>query len=255
MKISIITISFNSEATIEETIKSVIHQNYLDLEYIIIDGGSTDKTIEIINKYKNNIACFISEPDKGIADAFNKGIKRATGEIIGIINSDDKLFNNALNVVKNNFHVDSDILYGNLLILGKESRSLSIKYPKNNIEVIKYEMINTIYHPSTFIRKNAYVKYGLYDINCKSAMDWELLLRMYVSGAKFQYCNSTLACFRLGGFSGNDNGLGLKEGREFCKKYKGNIVAIYYFYYKNELKRRVWINLNKAELLKKFLLK
>ena len=96
MKISIITITYNSEKTIEETVKSVIDQDYPDVEYIIVDGQSKDCTLQIIEKYSSHISTLISEPDRGICDAFNKGIANATGEIIGIINSDDMLLPGAI---------------------------------------------------------------------------------------------------------------------------------------------------------------
>ena len=98
-KISIVTITFNSESTVEDTIKSVVSQDYPNLEYIIIDGGSKDGTLEIVDRYRDRIAKVVSEPDKGISDAFNKGIRNATGDIIGIINSDDILLPGALSAV------------------------------------------------------------------------------------------------------------------------------------------------------------
>ena len=101
-KISIITITFNSEKTLEETIESVLSQNYPNLEYLIIDGGSSDGTLEIVKRYKDKIDFVISEPDRGISDAFNKGIRYATGEIVGIINSDDLLLPDALHKVAEN---------------------------------------------------------------------------------------------------------------------------------------------------------
>ena len=101
-RISVITITYNSAATIEETIRSVTMQDYPDLEYVIIDGGSTDGTLDVVQKYKDRIQVVVSEPDKGISDAFNKGVDRATGEIIGIINSDDILLPGALQEVARN---------------------------------------------------------------------------------------------------------------------------------------------------------
>ncbi len=116
MKISVITVCFNSEKTIARTIESVINQHYSDLEYIIIDGGSKDKTVEIINKYRNELSYFISEPDQGISDAFNKGIRVATGDIIGIINSDDWYENGIFKLVNEMFlqNKEIDVLVGAL---------------------------------------------------------------------------------------------------------------------------------------------
>ena len=113
-KISIVTITFNSENTVEETIKSVISQDYSNLEYIIIDGASTDRTLEVVNKYRDRIARIVSEPDKGISDAFNKGIRYATGDVIGIINSDDILLPGALQAVAAAYEEGVGVYRGNI---------------------------------------------------------------------------------------------------------------------------------------------
>ena len=116
MKLSIITVSYNSAATIEDTIQSVLSQDYKNIEYIIIDGGSKDKTCAIIDRYIDKIAVFISEPDCGIYDAMNKGLKNATGDVIGILNSDDFYANEqVLSQVMNTFSEDTDAVYANLV--------------------------------------------------------------------------------------------------------------------------------------------
>ena len=157
MKISVITVSLNSALTIEETIKSVISQkNKNEIEYIIIDGGSTDKTIEIINNYKSDIDFFLSENDKGIFDAINKGIKYSTGDIISILHSDDIFFNNqTIDSVVKYFNVNDklDCLIGNTLILKKNSNKIHRKYSS---KFFKKWMLRFGYsppHPSTFIKK------------------------------------------------------------------------------------------------------
>ena len=197
-KISIITISLNSGRTIERTIVSVKEQAYENLEYIIIDGGSTDNTLEIIKQYSNIITYWKSEPDKGISDAFNKGVKMASGEIIGIINSDDGLMPGALNMLAENYDSKVDIYVGKL-----ESRDVEngIKYTTNPPEDYTYMTDSHISHPSTFISKRAYEKYGLYDENCKTAMDYELLLRMKKRGAKVKRIDAPLAFFTMGGIT------------------------------------------------------
>lgn len=198
-KISIITVSYNSEKTIEETILSVIKQNYSNLEYIIIDGGSTDNTLNIINKYKTKINKIISESDNGISDAFNKGIREATGDIIGIINSDDMLNINTLNELNKVVELEPnyDVYYGNGIIFSEKSNH--IYKPNNNIEnILKYMFIC---HPATFVRKTAYEKYGTFDTNYKCAMDFELLSKMYSNGAKFKYFDYECTWFRFGGTS------------------------------------------------------
>lgn len=196
--ISIITITFNSEKTLEETIKSVVSQNYDNLEYIIIDGCSKDKTLDIVRKYRDKISVVISEPDKGISDAFNKGIINATGEIIGIINSDDLLLPEALNVIAKSYESDIDVYRGRTIVWDsiKNAKYLAIpsmKFPVNSLKQ------RNICHQSTFISKHAYEKYGCFDLNYKYMMDADLLIRFYENGAKMKYIEDNLAVSRLGG--------------------------------------------------------
>ncbi len=114
-KVTIITVAYNAQATIEATILSVLAQSYKSLEYIIIDGGSTDGTLQIIKKYEDKISKYISEPDKGIADGFNKGIALATGDWIGMINADDQYTPNAVEVMMNNISKHDDVCCGNII--------------------------------------------------------------------------------------------------------------------------------------------
>lgn len=198
MKITIITISYNSEKTIEDTIKSVITQKNENIEYIIVDGNSTDRTLEIINKYSDEIDLIVSEPDNGICDAFNKGIKLSSGQLIGIINSDDLLMEDAINKLKRYFDDKTDVYYGNayrLFASGNKKEYLS----DSNLINLKKKMC--LVHPSTFITKEAYLKYGLYNAKYRCVMDRDLLLRMYSGGAKFKYVNEFLTVYRMGGIS------------------------------------------------------
>lgn len=199
MKISIITITYNSEKTLKDTIKSVIKQNYDDLEYIIIDGGSKDGTLKIAKQYKKYISVIVSEPDNGISDAFNKGISHATGELIGIINSDDMLADGALNTIASEIHKDTDIIYGDIYRCDPDGKNMRLAKANDNVAVLKHGF-SCMYHPATFIRKSAYEKYGVYEL-LRYCMDRELLLRMYTSGAKFQRVDKPLAIFRVGGES------------------------------------------------------
>lgn len=196
MKISIITITYNSEKTLEDTIQSVAKQNYSDLEYIIIDGGSKDSTLDIVKKYPNIVSKWISEPDKGISDAFNKGIKIASGELIGIINSDDMLTDSSLNTIAKNIKPETDVIYGNAIMFGGKEENYRCK-PVDSLEIMRKRM--AVVHPATFVKKSAYDKYGTFDLKYKCQMDRDLLLRMYVAGANFQYLNEDLAMMRLGG--------------------------------------------------------
>ena len=204
MKISVITVSLNSVNTIGATIQSVINQNYNNLEYIVIDGGSTDGTVDIIKKYQDKINYWVSEKDQGISDAFNKGIRHSTGELICIINSDDILFPNVLNIIAEQIKEDTDIIYGNLALYRKELKIEKIHLSRDNLDFSKGNFYG-LTHPATLIRKRTYEQYGLYDVALKFVMDKELFLRMYNNSAKFQRINLTIARYATGGASGSQN--------------------------------------------------
>lgn len=199
-KISVITITYNSEKTIEETIKSIICQDYDNLEYLIIDGGSTDDTLKIVDKYRSKISFVLSEPDKGISDAFNKGIINATGEIIGIINSDDLLEKGALFTIAQAFDPIIDVYSGNVIYFG-DNRKEKICIPDIMFDRLKLQY--KVAHPGRFIRKSAYMKWGLYSVDLRYKMDIDLLVRFYKNGAKFYHVDAPVARFRRGGVTSN----------------------------------------------------
>lgn len=207
-KISIITICYNSEKHIEETIKSVISQDYQNLEYIIIDGGSKDNTMNIINKYRDKISKVISEPDEGISDAFNKGIKLASGDLIGIVNSDDLLMPGAAAEIADQYDGISDIVRGNQLIYNPETGMEYILSPSRKFK--RYPMGFHVCHMATYISKKAFEKYGLYRKDFRIAMDLEIVYRMNRKGAKIQYIDTVIGKFITGGVSTVD----LKQKRK-----------------------------------------
>ena len=200
-KISVITISFNSAATIRETIESVLGQNYPALEYIIMDGGSTDGTMDIVREYGDRIAVAVSEKDHGISDAFNKGIRAATGEIVGIINSDDLLYPGALQAVSDAFEAnpEADIAHGDMLRFQDGDTKGRLVRPDPDVSKLKSSFL--LNHPSVYVRRTAYERWGTFNCDYKNAMDYELLSRMYFAGAKFVYVPKVLSCFRMGGVS------------------------------------------------------
>lgn len=217
-KISIITITYNSERTLEETIKSVIEQSYPNLEYLIIDGGSKDSTLSIVDKYREYINYLVSEPDKGISDAFNKGIRAATGEIIGIVNSDDLLLPHALETLLEEYDEQVEVYRGEMIVWDQEK---NLKYKSIPSMIFKPEIKNVVInHQATFVTKKAYERYGLFKVNYRYMMDQDLLIRLYQGGAKFKYIPRELAVSRCGGVTDHTN---FKKGlHEYLSMIKEN---------------------------------
>lgn len=197
-KISIITITYNSEKTLEETVQSVISQDYPNLEYLIIDGGSRDRTLDIVEKYRDKISFVISEPDRGISDAFNKGIRYATGEIIGIINSDDLLLPGALKTIAENYDPKVGVYRGNTIIWNDETDTKIVAKPSMAFSVYSLKK-RIVCHQSTFVTKRAYDVVGGFKESFKYMMDVDLLIRLYNAQIPFKYVDANLAKFRMGG--------------------------------------------------------
>lgn len=197
-KVSIITVVRNSVGTIAQTIKSVLEQTYQNIEYIVIDGASTDGTREIIEQYTDSIATYVSEEDAGLYYAMNKGIKMATGEIVGIINSDDWYNVEAVqDAVACLAQKNTDVVYGKIVRITEDGRGKDIR--NMPLENLWYQMV--IPHPSVFIKRDIYKKYGVFDVNYKLAADYELILRLYSKHVKFRYLDKVMAYFREGGLS------------------------------------------------------
>lgn len=203
MKISIITVVFNNEATISTAIESVLNQTYQAIEYIIIDGKSTDGTMKIVNHYTSSIAKIISEPDKGIYDAMNKGIQLATGEVIGILNSDDVYAdNNVLHTVMNEFRDASvDVIYGDLVyVKNNDLNQVVRKWKSESYYKNFFEDGHVPPHPSLFIRKKVYDKVGGFNQAMRLAADYEFMLRLFkLHTFKSKYINRLFVKMRLGG--------------------------------------------------------
>ncbi len=216
MKVSIITIAYNSAETIEDTIVSVINQDYADIEYIIIDGGSKDDTLKIVEKYQDKIAKVISEPDKGIYDAMNKGVANATGDIIGILNSDDiyadtKVITDIVNKIG-----DNDSIYADLVYVKRDATDVVTRYWKSGAykkgSFLKGWMPP---HPTFFVKRVCYDKYGTYNLALKSAADYECMLRMlHKNEISVTYLPRVITKMRVGGQSNVTVGNRLKANKE-----------------------------------------
>lgn len=205
-----ITICYNAGKCIAHTIESVLFQTLPVFEYIIVDGNSQDTTMYIVKKYeyrfkKKGIGYkYISEMDEGISDAINKGIRMASGDLVGLIHAGDEMMPRTHTILQNIYKdSDTDIYYGNCIWVDIKNNLQYIQKPKEkNTDMMKrllYEMV--LIHPSTFIRKNAYENYGYYDVTFKYCMDQELLYRMFKQGAVFFYINEILSKITSGGIS------------------------------------------------------
>lgn len=215
-KISIITVVLNAAGTIERTIKSVLSQSYKNVEYIIIDGGSTDGTLNVIEKYRNSLAYFISEPDNGIYDAMNKGIRKATGDIIGLLNADDWYEKGALQTIALEFEQsDAHVIGGKTWMVDKlGNRRLHITKPFSELC-----MGMPVVHQAVFISKKAYETYGLYNTQYRITADHELLLRMYHGGAKFSTIDTILVNYSTTGVSATSSFRSAREHNLAVQKY------------------------------------
>lgn len=204
MKISIITVSFNAEKTIENTIKSVLSQDYNNIEYILIDGFSTDSTMNIVSKYQEFIDIVISEKDNGIYDAINKGILLATGEIIGLLNADDELFD--INVISNVAMVfyntpSLQSIIGDI-VFQSDSNKIIRKYTSKRWSVSLFSWGFMPPHPSFYCKRESYLKYGLYDTSFKIAADFDLLIRfLMINNISYRYIAVVLVKMKMGGAS------------------------------------------------------
>jgi glycosyltransferase involved in cell wall biosynthesis len=237
MRVSIITVCYNSAATIKKTIESVLNQTYNDIEYIIIDGASSDGTLEIIEAYRDSFQGrlkVVSEPDSGIYDAMNKGIGMATGELIGILNSDDYYEPKAVEYIVNDKRNDKyQILYGFMRSIkdGEE-----VKIDRCSHKFLRNEMIA---HPTCFVSKKVYEDFGCYDLQYVSVADYDFMLRMSENEeVKFYPVDHVITNFTMGGMSASDTAwldlLKLKANYGMIpqKKYKRELLKsrMYKFY-------------------------
>lgn len=231
MKVSIITATYNSGLTLRDTIRSVLSQSYPNIEYIIIDGESKDNTLDIVSEYKDKISKVISEPDKGIYDAMNKGIRMATGDIVGVLNSDDFFAsNNVIEKITNAFinQPDLDGVYTNLYYVKQNHPEITVRHWKSS-EFIKGSFTKGWHpaHPTLYLKKSIYNKYGYFDLDFKLAADFELMLRFFEKyHIKTKYLDITTVRMRLGGAT-SKNISNIKKGNIECiKAFKKNGIEV-----------------------------
>lgn len=227
MKISIITVTYNSFNTLEKCINSVINQDYENIEHIIIDGKSTDNTINLINNYRNKISKFISESDKGIYDAINKGINLATGDIIGILNSDDFFADNlVVSRIIECFQKDKQLeaIYADVKFVERENTDKVVRYYSSNFfQPWMFKFGFQLAHPTFYVKKEVFAKYGLYRTDLRIAGDFELLLRFIkIHKIKLLYVKDLWVKMRVGGISTSGLSSIIKLNNEIVESHKFN---------------------------------
>lgn len=219
--VTIITVVYNNQLTLEEAINSVINQSYSNLEYIIIDGGSTDQTLDIIRRYEDRLDYWISERDEGLYDAMNKGIALARGEIIGILNSDDLYFETTTvaNIVKEYQKVQQPcVIYGSLYKFAADHPTVSLH--RGDLSDRAFQTANIlINHPTCFVHRSLYAEFGVFKPEFEVGADRELMMRFHSHHATFINLERAIALFRLGGTTSNQS-LTSIINREIIQEYK-----------------------------------
>lgn len=233
MKISIITVVYNNEFTIREAIESVLKQTYSSIEYVIIDGKSKDNTVSIIEEYKERLGYFSSQSDRGLYDAMNKGIAASTGDVIGILNSDDLYQDdNVILDVMSQFNSDStlDIVFGDLVYVKKDNIEHIVRNWKSKSYYPKFfDQGNVPPHPSLFLKKSVYNKVGLFNLDFRLAADYEFMLRVFKKyNFKSKYINRLIVKMRLGGETNKSVSNILNQNKEIVKAWEYNNLSAPY---------------------------
>ena len=231
LKISIITICFNNEKEIGKTIESVIHQTYKNIEYIIVDGASKDKSVEIIQEYESKISKFISEPDRNLYDAINKGLRMATGDVVGLIHAGDRLFDNEV-VSKIAAHFrenDIDVMYGHSYLVDENDVPVRInRSPEYKRSLVKRGWMPS--HQSIYVRRELLEKYGYYNIDLHPSADYEFFLRyFYFNHLKIKRLDEYIVRFAMGGMSTRNylNNLKSQKQQVRCWEINGESPPFY----------------------------
>jgi glycosyltransferase involved in cell wall biosynthesis len=233
MRVSIITICYNSEATIRETITSVLSQSYSDIEYIIVDGQSKDSTCDIVRSFGDKISIFVSEPDKGIYDAMNKGVKLATGDVIGILNSDDFYADaNVISDIVSTFKsTGAQGVYADLVYVDRENiNKVTRTWKSGNYEEGKFLFGWMPPHPTFFVKREVYEAYGHYTTELRSSSDYEFMLRViHKEKISVGYLPRVITKMRVGGQSNVTISNRRKANLEDKRAWEMNDLKPYFF--------------------------
>lgn len=230
MKLSLITVTYNSSKTLACTIESVLSQSYPNIEYIIVDGASKDNTVSIIKEYESKFQermKWISEPDKGLYDAMNKGIRMATGDVVGILNSDDLFMDNrVLEDIAKAFDASTDVVFGNLYFVNQEDVNQIVRVWKGS----PYKSFKSGWHPAHptfYVRREAYEKYGVFDTSFNVSADFELMLRLIEKhGIRTKYLDRYMVRMRMGGESTKSIKNIIKGNRNIMQAFHKNGISV-----------------------------
>lgn len=237
-KVSVITIVFNGQDTLRKTIESIRTQTYENIEYIIIDGGSTDETLNIIKENESLIDKWVSEPDGGISDAFNKGIAMATGEVIGLLNSGDIFYQDSVERVLDLFKQlpDTEIVYGNLFLEFSDESLNHIRFATPELTAGSFKCrFPDLNHPTVFAKRYLYEQIGNFDTSLRFAMDYDWLRRAYRAGAKFSKLDGKpVAALEFAGASTENASITIEEVYRISLKFGDNryVSAFYNLFYR-----------------------
>lgn len=234
LKISVVTVCYNSEKYIRTAIESVLGQTYKNIEYIIIDGASKDQTMDIVNSYGDRIQVVVSEPDKGIYDAMNKGLKLASGDYVAVLNSDDFYTDYQVieQVVRRLLEAKTDSLFADLIYVEELNPEKSVRYWKSNdFKKGSFKLGWHPAHPTFFVKKSIYEKYGYFNLSFKLASDFELMLRFlekyHISSC---YLDLPIIKMRLGGATNKNIKNIFNQNIECYKSFKINDLSVSVFY-------------------------
>ena len=224
LRVTIITISLNARDLIASTIDSVLAQDYAEIEYIVLDGASSDGTQDVIAGYGDKITCFVSEPDKGISDAWNKALNMATGDVIGLLNAGDEYATNAVSEAVRAINAGADFVYGDTELVDEDGKVL--RYNRGRFHLWWYSAGLGFYHPSCFARRSLYQKVGVFNEKVRYAMDSDWILKCLKSGARISHSG---VCVRMvdGGVSVTNRFVALGEHFQAIENAGFGRVAVY----------------------------
>lgn len=242
MKVSIITVTYNSGKTLRDTFNSVLSQSFTNIEYIVVDGASTDNTLDIIREYEPQFRgrmSWISEPDHGIYDAMNKGLRMATGDVIGVLNSDDLYYDQmALSRIVSSFTPEVEAVFSNLYFVSADNTNQVVRAWKGS----PYVSFRTGWqpaHPTFYVRREVYEKYGLFDTSFEVSADFELMLRFIEKKRiKTRYVDSYSVRMRVGGESSGIRNI-IKGNKNILRAFKKNGIDVPPFYVLRRLSPKV----------------